>query len=189
MKHEMMKTNLMLMVLGSLLALAVVSCQSTDDTDTSGYSFQKSSRSSGGPGGNGGSGGSTGGGQGGPGGNMQPPQLAESTELLLKIENLAENTDPLLVITKDQGEKMIPVLMEWKEELEANQNASTDEFMNVLNGQLSVAQTEYEPQMGPPGGQNGRQQGPPPSSDSSSDRPMGPPSDVELLTTILDKLS
>ncbi len=181
MNQYFLKTNMSLLFISALLSMIALSCESTSDTDTKGYSFQ-GSRQSGKPSGSG-----PGGGQDSP--EMQRPQIAESTEFLLKIESLVDNDNPMIALTSAQEESLLPVLMEWQKELDSGRKASSDEFMNTINGQLSVAQAEYEPELGPPGRETGMPQGPPPGANGSSDRPMSPPSDIELLNNILDKLS
>ena len=195
MKDGIMKTNLIIFVTGSLLAMAVVSCQSSaDKNNTSGYSFQKrnlstredlSGRQPSGP-----MGGKREPGQGGGMADNQAPELTDSMELLLKIDSLVNSPDPSLVITNEQGQKMVPILKDWKISLENESDFVSEKYIDELNALMSIAQVDSKLEIGPPAGDNGRPQGPPPGAGTPSGRPeMGPPSELDLLDNILERLS
>jgi hypothetical protein len=200
MKHNIMGTNVVLLLLAAVLASAALSCQSSDrQVNDGGYSFQSGNHSS--------AGGSSFGGEPPRGSGMQHPELAESTELLLKIDTLISLEDPFLAITEDQGSLLIPSLREWRSALEEDQRIDPNGYMQAVSEKLSVDQAEYQVEPGLPGPpdrsgagasgplsrENGRPQGPPPGAggpeERASDRPMGPPSDLDLLNSIIDKLS
>ena len=142
--------------------------------------------------------------QNGPG-DRPLPEMCESTGLLMKIMFLMDSEDPALVISEIQKKLLLPELMKWKEELDAGHDSVSSESVDALRNKLSKAQCKYMPElMGPPPLEGEAPQGPPPANGDAAQGPPpggmadsggrpqgppGPPSERELLNTLLERMS
>ncbi|MDC7222343.1 MAG: hypothetical protein PQJ60_01315 [Spirochaetales bacterium] len=125
--------------------------------------------------------------------NEQPPQngqnreeveLSDGDTMLLRLENFLrfEQNIPAMALTAEQKGNILPVLQEWKDQVDSGKMPDEAALVGQIAEQLTAEQNRYEPfsqesgQSGPPsGGQGGGPQGPPPGQSDQSGQD-GPPS-------------